>query len=364
MQTDNISKPYLLDFSRDELCSFMQQFGIEKYRADQLHRGIYVQKISDLSHLSTISKPLRQKIKQISILRTFTLKALFVSTRDHTTKFLWSLFDNKEIESVIIYEGKRVTFCISSQVGCALDCKFCATGKMGFLRNLRCGEMVEQVLLMSSHIKIAPSNIVFMGMGEPLLNMKNVIKACDIISDPKGLAISRKKITISTSGIVQNIRKLADMKTPYSLAISLNAAFEEKRKTLMPITYKHSLNDLSAAIKYYTSKTRRRVSLEYILISNTNDGKADADALVKFSRGFPCKINLIPSNTTDLGMLPPSTEIVEWFNEYLNSKNITVTIRGRKGWDIQAACGQLYSKNEKNIGAKVSFVEKKRSLSK
>jgi 23S rRNA (adenine2503-C2)-methyltransferase len=202
MQSYNPAKVYLLDHAREELVAYMAQLGQEKYRANQLFHAIYAQLLPDFDDLSTFSKNLRHQLNESTTLRSFTLLETVKSSRDNTKKFLWQLNDGKTIESVIIYEGKRVTFCISSQVGCVLDCKFCATGQMGFLRNLTSGEILEQVILMKQEAENLPTNIVFMGMGEPLLNMRNVLKASFILSDPRGLSFSQKKITISTSGII------------------------------------------------------------------------------------------------------------------------------------------------------------------
>ena len=276
------------------------------------------------------------------------------SDKDDTTKFLWELADGKKIESVIIYEGKRVTFCISSQVGCALDCKFCATGKMGFLRNLNSGEIIEQVLTMNAIAKHKATNIVLMGMGEPLLNLNNVLKASDILSDPDGLAFSRKKITISTSGVIPGINKLAEIDSPYSLAISLNSVFEDTRQQIMPISVKYPIEDLMETIQSYVKSTKKRITFEYILIKDINDSKKDADRLLKLTHRLPCKINIIPCNSDDPKFQPPSEKVVKWFSDYIYNNNKTSTVRLRKGWEIQAACGQLYYKHENSSGKKIN----------
>jgi 23S rRNA (adenine2503-C2)-methyltransferase len=364
MQSDIQNKVYLLDLSFEELNTFVQQLGLEKFRGKQIFRGIYADNLVDFSRLTTISKALREELNRRATIRSFKLGKSTRSPFDGTTKFLWELPDGMKIESVIIYEGKRITYCISSQVGCALDCKFCATGKMGFLRNLSSGEIVEQVLVMKEIDQQLPSNIVFMGMGEPLLNLKNVLKACYLLSDPEGLVFTRKKITISTSGIVTAIRNLADWSTPFSLAVSLNAVFQEKRVRLMPVASLYPLSELEEAIYYYVRKLRRRVTFEYILIHGINDAKPDADRLLKFTARIPCKINLIPCNSTDPEFQPPASERINWFRDYLDEHRRTVTVRLRKGWDIQAACGQLYSQHATRIGTKIaSSVKIKKSTS-
>jgi 23S rRNA (adenine2503-C2)-methyltransferase len=353
MQCDIQNKKYLLDDSYAELAAFIDHIGLEKFRAQQIFRGIYVDNLADFTHLTTISKNLRQELNQRVVLRSLKLLTHTSSPVDGTIKFLWELADGMKIESVIIYEGKRITFCISSQVGCALDCKFCTTGQMGFLRNLTSGEIVEQVLLMKERSAGLPTNIVFMGMGEPLLNLKQVLKAAYIISHPEGLAFSRKKITISTSGIIHGIRKLADKNVPFSLAVSLNSVFQDKRQQMMPVSILYPLSELEETIYYYVRRTRRRVTFEYILIHNINDTRPDADRLLEFSARIPCKINLIPCNSTDPEFSPSSEQKIEWFRDYLDRHQRTVMVRSRKGWDIQAACGQLYARNNAGIGARI-----------
>ena len=354
MQTNNLTKKYLLDYSREEVYTFVQALGMESYRGNQIFKGMYVQLLSDFTNLTTLSRSSRDKLNHTVTLRTLKLKEQTASVNDDTIKFLWSLYDGLKIESVIIYEGRRVTFCISSQVGCALDCKFCTTGKMGFLRNLSSGEIVEQVLLMKQKAKRPATNIVFMGMGEPLLNLKNVLKASYILADPEGLAFSQKKITISTSGIAPAIRKLTDSGARFSLAVSLNAVFEDSRKKIMPISKNFPLNLLMESVRYYISKTKKRVTFEYILIRGKNDTKRDADQLIKLTRDIPCKINLIPCNSDDPEFPPSTKEITQWFADYLHERGRTTIVRLRKGWEIKAACGQLYADNETKIGKKIS----------
>jgi 23S rRNA (adenine2503-C2)-methyltransferase len=353
MQSDNKNKIYLLDYSLDEFSQWIDQLGLEKFRSKQIFRGIYVDLLARFSQLTTIPKILRRELDQQTTLRTLIPVQQLTSEKDGTVKVLWQLADGMKIESVIIFEGKRITFCISSQVGCALDCKFCATGTMGFLRNLSCGEIVEQVLRMREMIEKIPTNIVFMGMGEPLLNLKNVLKAAHLLSHPEGLAFARKKITISTSGIVNGIRNLADLNSPFSLAVSLNAVFEGKRQKIMPVARLYPLNELQEAIFYYVRKIRRRVTFEYILIDRLNDSKLDADRLLKFTARIPCKINLIPCNSADPVYAAPPAGRIDWFHDYLDTHQRTVTIRSKKGWEIQAACGQLYSQNDVKIGTKI-----------
>jgi 23S rRNA (adenine2503-C2)-methyltransferase len=201
--------------------------------------------------------------------------------------------------------------------------------------------------------KIPPTNIVFMGMGEPLLNLQNVLKASAIISDPDGLAFSRKRVTLSTSGVIPGINKLADLNSPYSLAVSLNSVFEDKRQEIMPVSKKYPIEELMEAIQRYVKITKKRITFEYILISGINDSKEDADRLLKLTHQLPCKINIIPCNSSGPEFQSPTEEKANWFSDYIHDNHRTSTIRLRKGWDIQAACGQLYFKHENNIGKKL-----------
>ena len=362
MQTQQSDRKYLLDYSREDLIDFVEEINLESYRADQIFKGLYVQQISDFIDLTTLSKSTREKLSQKAVIRALQQMDITISPSDNTTKFLWRLADGFKIESVIIYESKRVTFCISSQVGCALDCQFCSTGKMGFLRNLSSGEIVEQVLQMKQQSLKPVTNIVFMGMGEPLLNIRNVLKAAHMLSEPEGLAFSRKKITISTSGVVPGIRQLAELNAPFSLAVSLNAVYEQKRKNIMPISANYPLPDLMNAVRDYTKQTGKRVTFEYILIKDFNDTKEDADQLIDLTIKIPCKINLIPCNSADPAYPPTSIERAKWFADYLHDRGRTATLRSRKGWEIQAACGQLYSKNEARTGTKITMSGKIKQL--
>lgn len=339
---------HILNFTRSELKDRLTELNASPYRADQIFRGLYAGMTSRFMDITTLSKDLRRDLTDRFVINTLQKVDEIRSPYDETTKFLWQLADGRRIESVIIYEKKRTTFCISSQVGCPLDCKFCATGKMGLLRNLTAGEIVEQVLHMKRRALRPPTNIVFMGMGEPLLNYDNVLRAANIMSDSGGLSFSQKKITISTSGIVKNIYRLADEGVPYSLAISLNSVDQETRREIMPVSKKYTLDKLIAAARYYTQETKRRITFEYVLIAGINDSVEDAHKLVKLTHGIPCKVNVIPCNSDDPRYQPPSDEVIRNFDQLVNKSQRTVTIRNRKGWEIKAACGQLYAANANN----------------
>ena len=349
-------KKNLLDYSKDEITAIFESIDEPAYRAEQLFVGIYAHSYDDFSLFSNLSKALRAKLASEYELRSFRLVDQWESPQDGTTKLLWQLKDGLKIESVIIYEGKRVTFCISSQVGCALDCKFCETGKMGFLRNLSLAEIVEQVIRMKELAVSKPTNIVFMGMGEPLLNYDTVMKAADIFADSQGLSFSRKRITISTAGIPQKIYQMADEGRPYSLAISINAPTQEIRKKIMPISQKYSLNQLMHAIRYYSNVTAKRVTFEYVMIKGINVSENHAKLFLKLTKRIPSKINAIACNSDDPAYPAPSDEEIAAFEKIILDANRTIMIRSRKGSEIQAACGQLYAANEEE-GKKVSFTK-------
>ena len=253
------------------------------------------------------------------------------------------LSDKKSIETVLISEAKRKTVCISTQIGCALRCRFCATGMMGLKRNLTAGEIVEQVLSIIKDSNENITNIVVMGMGEPFHNYDNVMKAINIFSDENGLSIARKRITISTAGIVPAIKRYADEGNKANLSISLNAVSDEKRKKLMPIGRTYPINDLISSVRYYTKKANKKVTFEYILIDGINDSVEDANKLAKLTGDISCKINLIPFNPIGNKYNRPSDEKIDKFFRVLSSSNIQVNLRWSKGEDINAACGQLVS---------------------
>jgi 23S rRNA (adenine2503-C2)-methyltransferase len=340
-------KNYILQYNNEQIINFLQSINEPAYRSKQIFEAIYAHNKDSFDEFTTLPLNTRQILKEHFILRSLKKIDEITSQFDGTRKFLWQLSDGYKIESVIIYQKKRVTFCISSQVGCALDCKFCATGKMGILRNLNSGEIVEQVLQMQTIIDSKPSNIVFMGMGEPMLNYDAVINASKILTDPSGIGLGKRRVTVSTSGVIPGIEKFINEKQPYSLAISLNSIDDEIRTRIMPISKKYPIEALIKAAKDYTEQSGRLITFEYVLIDKYNASLEDAKRLVQLTHRVPCKINVIPCNSTESDYLPPSREKVREFENYVNKRSRRITIRQRKGWEIQAACGQLYAKNEK-----------------
>jgi 23S rRNA (adenine2503-C2)-methyltransferase len=317
----------------------LEELGEKRYRSRQLALWIYAKGAASFDQMSDLSKDLREKLGEIAFIENIKLVKSQTSQKDISEKFLFELSDREKIESVLIWEGKRVTLCLSTQVGCPLGCTFCATGKMGFKRNLTTGEIVDQAVALEHH---HITNAVLMGMGEPLLNYENTIKAIRIMNNEMGLSFPAKGITLSTAGIPSMIEKLAEENFKIKLAISLNAPTDEKRNELMPINKKHPLPQLLKAVKNFTKKRKTRITFEYVLIKDVNDSEKDALALSKLIAGVPCKINLIPYNPVpDLPYERPSEEKIQAFCDFLYPRCPTVTLRRSKGEDILAACGQL-----------------------
>ena len=267
---------------------------------------------------------------------------------DKSTKFLLQTNDNYNIETVSMIENNRHTVCLSSQIGCSVDCDFCATGKMGIIRNLSSGEIIEQITTIMNHINIPITNIVFMGMGEPFLNYKNVIKSCEILCDHNGFNLSSKRITISTSGILPKIDLFIKENHKYKIAISLNASNDKVRNEIMPINKKWNIESLIKSIKKYSFYESRPIMFEYVLLKNINDDKKDAIELANILKGIKCKVNLIPFNEIKGKYSRPDTDQINLFSKTLNESNpdLTVLTRWSKGEDINAACGQLATINE------------------
>ncbi|KPL01375.1 MAG: hypothetical protein AMJ91_00365 [candidate division Zixibacteria bacterium SM23_73_3] len=315
------------------------ELGEKRYKARQLASWIYDKGITDFAQMTELSKDLRKKLNQIAVIDSIKLVKRQISQKDISEKFLFELSDGEKIETVLIWEGKRVTVCLSTQVGCQLGCTFCATGKMGFKRNLTAGEIIDQIITLGEH---GITHVVLMGMGEPLLNYDHTLKALKIMNNELGLSFAAKKITLSTAGIPPMIEKLAEEKLKIKLAISLNVATDEKRNKLMPINKKYPLKELLDAVKYFVKQTKRGITFEYVLIEDVNDSEKDAQELSKLIRGIRCKINLIPYNPVpDLPYQRPSQETVLAFRDYLYPRCPAVTLRWSKGEDILAACGQL-----------------------
>lgn len=335
----------LKNISRAELGHFIHQIGEKPFRTPQIWNWIYQKGALSFQEMTDLSKNLREKLKSTCFIGSLKLVNTRKSDESKTQKFLWQLEDDLLIESVYIPEGSRHTICISSQVGCSCGCRFCATGEMGFSRNLKVYEIIDQVLGITREINHKPTNIVMMGMGEPLLNFNNLIKALTILNSEDGFAIGHRKITISTVGIVPMIVRYTQEKYPFKLAISLNATTDTQRSQIMPINQKYPLNLLLSAAYDYTQRTRRRITFEYVLIKNINDTPDDAKRLLDLLKKFPCKVNLIGFNPTGNHYKRSDENRMEHFAKMIRSLCAPVTFRLSKGSDIRAACGQLAIKN-------------------
>ncbi len=341
-----MKKIIMTGMTLEEMGDFIESIGQPKYRAIQLFNWVYKRGILSFHEITNFAKSLRHQLDELAEIGHVSVEKQVTSSDGQTNKFLFKLADGLHVESVFMIDGKRRTVCLSSQVGCALNCSFCATGKMGFKRNLSAGEIVDQLLAIQRTLNIEATNIVIMGMGEPFLNYDQVIKACDIISHDKGIAIGKRKITISTSGVLPGIKRFTDEGHRYKLAISLNAADHMIRDQLMPINKQYPVNELINAAKYYAAKSRHRITFEYVMISGVNDQVEDALKLKKLIEGLKCKINIIPYNAIDgKKNIPAEEEINEFIRPFLNL-NVVISVRRSKGVDIDAACGQLYYKHQ------------------
>ncbi len=327
-----------------ELEELMEKLKATKFRAKQIHNWIYAKSVSSIDEMTNLSKDFREKLKEIAVVTNTKIKVKQVST-DGTIKYLVEYPDGECVETVLMRFDNRanLTACVSSQVGCAVNCSFCATGKGGFKRNLTAQEIIEQVLTIQRDTGLKVTNIVFMGQGEPLLNTDNVLKALQIFNDD--FQIGARRITISTSGIIPQIDRLAELDMQSTLAISLHAPNHNLRKTLMPIENKYPITDLKTSLKNYIEKTGRRITIEYILIHGFNDTPQAAKELAYFLKDLKCNINLIPYNSVvENDYKKPSVSDVMKFKYLLEHSGKKVTVRLERGADIDAACGQLRGK--------------------
>ena len=335
------------DYNLDELITEMENLGEKKFRAEQIFKWLYVDKVKEFDEMTNLSLELREKLKQNYTMCNFKILKKQESA-DGTKKYLFDVLDGNAIESVLMQYKYGKTICVSSQIGCKMGCKFCASTGLKFVRSLTAGEIVEQVLAVEQDIGDKISNIVFMGIGEPFDNYDNVMKAIKILNNQKGLNIGARHISVSTSGLVPMIYKFADEDYQCTLSISLHATNDEKRSKMMPINNRYNIKELMEACKYYINKTNKRISFEYALAKDNNDNLEDAKELVKLLKGMLCHVNLIPINKIENGEFTKSSnENIIKFRDYLNDNGIVATIRRELGSDIDAACGQLRRKNLK-----------------
>ncbi len=333
------------DYNLDELKQEITQLGEKPFRAEQIFKWLFVDKVKSFDEMTNLSLELREKLKQNYDICNFSIVKKLES-KDGTKKYLFGLNDGNAIESVLMQYHFGKTVCVSSQIGCKMGCKFCASTGIPFVRNLTSGEIVEQILAIEQDIEDKISNVVFMGIGEPFDNYDNVINAIKILNNQKGLNIGARHISISTSGIVPKIYRFADENVQCTLSISLHSANNKTRSSMMPVNDAYNIEELIKACKYYIEKTNKRISFEYALAKDNNDNQKDADEIINLLKGMLCHVNLIPINKIENGKyIKSSNENIIRFRDYLNSKGITATIRRELGSDIEAACGQLRRKN-------------------
>ncbi len=334
--------------SLQEIEDFLISIDEKPFRAKQVYEWLWNKNAHSFAEMTNLSKIVREKLAENFVINPANA-TLIQRSHDGTIKNGVTLFDGNIVESVLIPTEKRTTACISSQVGCSLDCKFCATAQLKRMRNLSVAEIVDQVVLIDKqsqeNYQKPLSNIVFMGMGEPLLNYNNVVEAIKKITDAKGLGMSPRRITLSTSGIPKMIEKLADENLKIRLAFSLHSAIESKRNQIMPFSEKFPLDDILQSLQYWYSKTKSRITFEYIVWKGINDNDEDIKALIKFCKKVPSKVNLIQYNSVEnSNFFPANIDRVEKYCQLLEAENIVVKIRKSRGADIDAACGQLANK--------------------
>ncbi|MCB1227149.1 MAG: 23S rRNA (adenine(2503)-C(2))-methyltransferase RlmN [Verrucomicrobiales bacterium] len=358
----------LLALTPEEIEARVLALGEKKFRAKQLQEWIYARRVDSLSAMTNLPQALRDQLSATTALRTMTLSRV-EGASDSTRKFLFRLHDGRYIETVLIpaspalygEKSDRRTLCVSSQVGCAYDCQFCASGLAGFTRNLSAAEIVEQLVQVETLSGERVDNLVFMGMGEPLANFSNLVRAIEVLNADWGIRLGARRMTVSTSGLAPRIQQLAEVPLQIRLAISLHGATDEVRDQIMPVNRKHPLAELFDSLHHWKQHHKQRLTFEYILIEGVNDSLDQARHLVKLARSVEAKVNLIPYNTVEgLDWRRPSVPAQEAFLQVLTSAGVPATLRREKGHDIAAACGQLRLKQETELGIIESPIPAKR----
>ncbi len=353
----NMDKINLVGKTLNEIEAVISGMNQPGYRARQIYAGIYQRLLRGWDQFTDLAKPFREKLKEQFVVEYPAVRQVFVS-KDNSRRYLMELTGGQKVEAVFIPEVRRDTFCISTQVGCAVGCLFCVTGKLPMKHNLTPGEIVGQILALRGDQGTGTKrlNIVIMGMGEPLLNYPNVLAAINLMTDDKGMSISPRRITLSTSGIVPGIKKLAEEPVIPNLAISLNATTDAVRDRLIPINKKWNLAVLLEACRSFPLERRRRITFEYVLIEGVNDTTEDAQRLVRLLRGLKKKINLIPLNADPwVPLKAPGEDRIQAFQKILVDHHITVNIRRPRGEDVSAACGMLAGRESRDQGLKINF---------
>ena len=346
MQTE---KKDIRALTKEQLRDFFVSNGDKAFRGNQIYEWLWHKKVHSFESMTNISKETRAMLEANFVINHIKVDTMQRS-EDGTVKNAVRLHDDLVVESVLIPTNTRTTACVSSQVGCSLDCNFCATARLKRMRNLNPDEIYDQVVAIDNESRLyydrPLSNIVFMGMGEPLMNYNNVMAAIEKITSTDGLGMSPKRITVSTSGVSKMIKKMADDEVKFKLAVSLHSAIEETRNEIMPFTKNFPLDELKNALAYWYSKTKSKITYEYVIWKGINDDKQSIDALVKFCKYVPCKVNLIEYNPIDDGLFQQASEqATQNYIDALEKNNIIVKVRKSRGKDIDAACGQLANKS-------------------
>ena len=346
----DIKKKDIRALTKEQLREFFEKEGDKAFRGNQVYEWLWSKGAHTFEDMTNLSKETRQMLEDNFVINHIKVDVMQRSS-DGTVKNAVRLHDDLIVESVLIPTKTRTTACVSSQVGCSLDCKFCATSRLKRMRNLNPDEIYDQVVAIDRESRLyfdrPLSNIVFMGMGEPLMNYNNVLKAIEKITSPEGLAMSPKRIVVSTSGVPKMIKKMADDNVKFKLAVSLHSAIDEVRTSIMPFNATFPLADLREALVYWYEKTKNRITYEYVVWDGINDKRKDVDALVQFCKFAPSKVNIIEYNPIDDGEFQQArSEAIDMYKNVLEDNNITVTIRRSRGKDIDAACGQLANKEK------------------
>ena len=346
MQSD---KKDIRALTKEQLRDFFVSQGDKAFRGNQVYEWLWGKAAYSFEDMTNVSKETRQMLEDNFVINHIKVDQMQRSS-DGTIKNAVRLHDDLIVESVLIPTSTRSTACVSSQVGCSLDCKFCATARLKRMRNLNPDEIYDQVVAIDNESRLyfdrPLSNIVFMGMGEPLMNYNNVIKAIDMITSPEGLGMSPKRITVSTSGVPKMIKKMADDEVKFKLAVSLHSAIDEVRTSIMPFNKNFPLSDLREALQYWYNKTKSRITYEYVIWKGINDKREDVEALIRFCKFAPSKVNIIQYNPIDDGEFQQAdNDAIEMYKDLLERNGIIVTVRRSRGKDIDAACGQLANKS-------------------
>lgn len=331
--------------TENEMRDILEKRGIAKYRANQLYQWVYKHKVMDFDEMKNLPKSLIDTLRSFSNIRSLNPEK--TTSGSSTKKYLFTLNDGHAIETVYMKGKKRTTLCLSTQIGCTVGCRFCATGSMTYQRNLTAGEIVDQFIIVQNISQSTITNVVFMGMGEPFLNYQNTIKAATLLNDLNGINLGARRITISTAGIVPKIKQFTDENHRFKLAVSLNGTTQDNRRLTMPITDTYSLKSLIDSAEYYYEKSKRMITFEYVLLKDVNDFVENAKQLKSLIGNIPCKVNLIPYNEIEGEYKRPSKIRLDRFFTELEDAKFTVTVRHSQGTTIDAGCGQLAVRNTK-----------------